>query len=273
MTVGYRMIARQALQRAQTELASGDPDRLEYAALQLRKAMEAVTYHRVQLYKGEIPPAVYRRWQPRDYVRYMAEIDWMASYKSWKVSFKPEHKSGQPENAWIELGMETLLTIKDLQKHYDALGNFLHIPTPYQIENDKTPNQNRVKEHCQHCIEILERVLKSPISNAHIKISSENKCIRCGLPIIRRFELNSTKTVEARCIGCGAQYIVTDEGSNKVRWTPKIREIECQTPGCGAKIELWEDEIRPGLSWECKGCGEGYALQLRLMQKVRDGQQ
>jgi hypothetical protein len=269
MSANYRVIARQALQRAKSELASGDPERLKYAALELRGAMEAVTYNRVQLYKGEIPAALYRKWQPRDYIRFMVEIDWMASYRSWEVSFKPRHEPGKPENAWIQLGTETLLTMKDLSYHYNALGNFLHIPTPYQVENDKEPEKNSIKERCEKCVKILDKVLKSPISNAHIKISSETKCFRCGLPMIRRFELNQTATVEASCIGCGAQYVVSHEGPNTVRWTPKIHEIECRTPGCDKIKELWEDEIRPDLSWDCEGCGEGYALQLRLMQKIK----
>jgi hypothetical protein len=43
-------MARQALRRAQAEMSSSDPERLEYAALELRKAMEAVIYDRAQLY-------------------------------------------------------------------------------------------------------------------------------------------------------------------------------------------------------------------------------
>jgi hypothetical protein len=60
----YRALARQALQKAKLELDSGDPDRLEYAALQLRKALEAVTYERAQLYGTESPGIDYRTWQP-----------------------------------------------------------------------------------------------------------------------------------------------------------------------------------------------------------------
>jgi hypothetical protein len=116
---------------------------------------------------------------------------------------------------------------------------------------------------------MLGKVLKSPISNAEMKIASQMKCIRCGLMIVKRFEFDSTETVEARCIGCGAQYVVTDEGSNKVRWTPKVHEIGCPTPGCATDIELWEDQIQAGIAWDCEGCGRTNGFQLRIVQKMR----
>lgn len=40
----YREEARQQLARARAELASGDDERLKYAALELREAMESLTY-------------------------------------------------------------------------------------------------------------------------------------------------------------------------------------------------------------------------------------
>src|SRR5437867_1615135 len=42
----FRHLARQSLARAKTELATNDAQRLRYAALELREAMEALTYDR-----------------------------------------------------------------------------------------------------------------------------------------------------------------------------------------------------------------------------------
>ncbi len=269
MRTNYRTIARQALKRARAETASGDPERLAYAALELRNALEAVTYDRAQLYKDEVSADVYRTWQPRKVIRYMAEIDQMVSFKSWEVLFKPQHKPGEPENRWISFGTETLLTQKNLKDHYDALGSFLHVPTPHQIANNKEPDNERLREHCEECIAILDRVLKSPVSKVTFSVSSKGECQRCGHIVIKRTPPNSTVPFEARCFECGAGYVVTHEGPNTVRWIPKTCPIGCQTPGCDQEIELWEDEIRPGVTWDCEGCGESYALHLRIMQKIR----
>jgi hypothetical protein len=270
MSINYRALAREAVDRAKAEMASGDPERLPYAALELRKALEAATYHRLQSYKGEIPPDVYRTWQPHKVVQYLIEIDWMASYRSWEVSFRPKDERGKPTKEIRSIGTETVLTMKDLKRHYNAFGAFLHFPTLDQIENDKTPPLNSLKKHCAECVALLDKVLKSPISNFNFGIFAKTECFRCGVLVVKRLVMNSTETVEARCVNCGAEYTVSDEGTNKVKWNAKQQhEIECPTEGCASKITLWDDEIRPGIYWTCEGCSETYALQLRIIKKIR----
>lgn len=51
----YRSIARAARIRAKEELDSLDDNRLRYAALELRTAMEALVYERVLVYEAELP--------------------------------------------------------------------------------------------------------------------------------------------------------------------------------------------------------------------------
>jgi hypothetical protein len=63
--VDFRAEARKALNRARSELESGDDARLKYAALELRLAMEAITYDRARTYRNEMPPQEYDTWQPR----------------------------------------------------------------------------------------------------------------------------------------------------------------------------------------------------------------
>jgi len=59
MKIDYRELARRAVARARTEIESVDPDRLPYAALELRNAMEAITYSRAESYKDELPLDLY----------------------------------------------------------------------------------------------------------------------------------------------------------------------------------------------------------------------
>jgi CHAD domain-containing protein len=64
----FRDRARMSLKRAKSELESHDPHRLRYAVLELRDAMEALTYDRLRAYRAEIPPEEYATWQPRKVV-------------------------------------------------------------------------------------------------------------------------------------------------------------------------------------------------------------
>ncbi|MCK1288940.1 hypothetical protein IVB41_34080 [Bradyrhizobium sp. 44] len=73
--IDYRTKARRALARARVELASADDERLPYAMLELRFAMEAITYDRAQAFKEDLPYEEYRTWQPRKVVAVLAGID------------------------------------------------------------------------------------------------------------------------------------------------------------------------------------------------------
>jgi hypothetical protein len=63
--MNYRHESRQALKRACAALESNDDQDLKYAALELRMAMESLTYDRAKAYKDEFPPDEYETWQPR----------------------------------------------------------------------------------------------------------------------------------------------------------------------------------------------------------------
>lgn len=52
----HRSRARSALASAQSKLAGDEDQRLKYAALELRMAIESVTYDRALAYKSEISP-------------------------------------------------------------------------------------------------------------------------------------------------------------------------------------------------------------------------
>lgn len=266
MKVNYRAIARETLRRAKAEMASGDPDRLPYAALELRKTMEAVTYERAQLYKDEIPPDLYRTWQPPKVVRYITEIDWMTSFGSWQVAIGFENHPNQPA---VVLGTETLLTGKNIRDHYNALGAFLHVPTPDQIDNNKLPDPARLEDHCRECVIILDKILTSPISRVRFGVFARTECFRCGSLMAKRLVPNSTEPVETSCINCGAEYIISDEGQNKVSWSPKkLHELKCPTEKCTSAIKFWEDEIRSGVYWTCDECKETYEFDLRIVKST-----
>jgi hypothetical protein len=263
MSTDYRSIARRALERARNELNTGNADRLPYAALELRYAMEALTYDRARTYQDEVPPEFYRTWEPRKVVDYITEIDDKA-YLSSLLSVGLEDEPGKPAKVMQPLGTETALTMKDLKRHYQAMGSFLHMPTLHQIEQGSVPGKDRIRERCEKCATVLEGVLVSPIWNADVGVFATVECVRCQFPIRKRLRPGLTEPVEARCIECGAEYVVTQEGEGKTAWQPDAQQRECMTPGCPEKVLLWPDELKVGTWWKCPGCGERYGLGLSI---------
>ena len=78
----HRSRARSALASAQSELASNEDQRLKYAALELRMAIESVTYDRALAYKSEFPPHEYETWQPKKVMSVLLQIDSTADLNS-----------------------------------------------------------------------------------------------------------------------------------------------------------------------------------------------
>jgi hypothetical protein len=63
----FRSEAREALRRAKPLIDKAENlQQLRYAALDVRLAMEALTYSRAQAYEKELPSSEIATWQPRN---------------------------------------------------------------------------------------------------------------------------------------------------------------------------------------------------------------
>lgn len=77
MNHNFRQDARDAIERAKEMLEGGNVQghQLRYAALEVRMAMEALTYERAQSYKAELPESAYDTWQPKRVMQLLLDID------------------------------------------------------------------------------------------------------------------------------------------------------------------------------------------------------
>lgn len=259
--VNYRELAREALTRAKQEIASENSDRLRYAALEIRRAMEAVTYSRAESYKGELPEDLYSTWQPRKVVEYLAEIDPRGTFRSSSFAIGVEDEPGRPAKVMTPMGTETRLTMKDLKDHYDALGSFLHIPTVDQLRRSKVADKTRLEKRCATCVSILDEVLKPGIFNSNIGQFTTIECQRCETSFKWRYDADATEPMRARCIKCNAIHLLTRE-DGRLKITPDWQIVKCPTADCDEQIGIWRDEMVPGRWWKCHHCEKGYALNL-----------
>ncbi len=122
----FRTDARRHLKRFQEDFVSGDNERLKYAMLELRMAIEALTYDRAIAYKKEFPPDEYETWQPQKVMAGLLEMDPMAD-RSRSLSYSREETEGSPPREWKRLGSEPVFNTAALKKHYHALGSYLHV--------------------------------------------------------------------------------------------------------------------------------------------------
>jgi len=261
----FREMAAQHVLRAKAEMAVNDPVRLRYAALEVRLAMEAITYDRAHAYKAEIPVEKYSTWQPRQVLEYLTQIDPHAALSS-TISFGREETYGVAPPKMTVIGTDVALTMRDLRKHYNSIGAYLHPPTLDKIDDPSAHDPARLRARCEECITVLEKILASPAWNSTLGYFSISTCQRCGKPMHRRQHPNG-EPVEMECFECKAEYTVKQTPDGTI-WEPHITVEPCPSEGCPEKVTIWRDENKPGTHWTCHGCGKGYEIALAIMAKT-----
>lgn len=267
MKVNFRQRARDALERAKTEIASNDSERLKYAALELRMAIEAVTYERAQSYGDELPPSAYQTWQPKKLMQELLEIEPRADKPS-SIAYGIEDVLGEPAKHMTFLGAEQVFGLKSIKGHYDALGSYLHSPTLKQLEEKGSPDVARLKERCAEIVEALDAVLSSRVFNINFGNFTSIECMNsdCSKPIRKRHP-HGVEVLAAKCYECDAEYEITADANGKWLWRPIVEELSCPTESCGEVFKRWNHEIKSGSQWCCQGCKNKFQLGLAIFQE------
>jgi hypothetical protein len=117
------------LAKARQWLVDGTPSAVRYAALELRMIMEALTYEKLRDAADIIPPEVLGTWQPPQAVRALLEFDEFAD-QGFTIEVGKHSPNSDVEQEWLALGEHHALSLRWLRKHYDKVGNVLHVPAP-----------------------------------------------------------------------------------------------------------------------------------------------
>lgn len=263
MSSDYRNIARGAIQKAKNLLITQDADQVRYAVLELRMAIEGLTYARVNAYKKDIPPSEYQTWQPKKILELLIEIEPMVDQRS-TISFGMEESYGKPAEKMTMLGTEEIFNLKLIKKHYDALGSYLHLPTINLLEKSSSFDVDKITTRCEQIISEIELVLSSKVFNTTFGSFAEMSCERCSQIIRKR--LNSKKPIdEAVCFNCDASYLIeADTKSDKVTWQPKIEKINCLMNDCQTEISVWHRDIKEGRVLQCTVCKTKHVIGLSV---------
>lgn len=260
--VPFRQLASEATDRAKALLATGMDDQLRYAALELRFAMEALTYDRAQSYAKEIPPEEMATWQPDKVMKVLLEIEPTAD-SSYTLRIGEEPYPGGTPAKMHTLGTDTVFSLADLKKHYHAVGSVLHTPTMRQMEQAKPLDTAKLRTRLEAIAQDLTKSLDSPIRNATFGNFASLACQRCTKPIRKRLPTGQ-RSVDATCFSCGAQYQVSLLEEGNVGWEPMTRQAKCPTENCSGNFVFWLDEVKPGAHWSCSECKKPYRIELGI---------
>ncbi len=113
-------------------------------------AMECLTYDRALAYKDEFPPNEYDTWQPKKVMAVLLEIDPDAD-KDSSLAIGSEEIPSVPASSLQSLGSEKVLSMRVLQKHYDALGSYLHVQSLKQASSGVHLDFSKMRARSESC--------------------------------------------------------------------------------------------------------------------------
>jgi transcription elongation factor Elf1 len=244
------------LARAKTLMASGDAASLRYACLELRFCMEAVTCEKLRAYAPRLPPEVLSRWQPPQAVAALLELEDEAE-QEYTVAIGG--RRGETTGPMQGLGEHRTFAITWLRKHYNKLGNFLHVP------NENAPGQRRqqvnpqeLRQYLESVVEECEQVVESSITFT-LALTVEFNCQLC-----RRKTVVNAKGAKQRgrisCWNpqCEAEYTVFTDEDGSICFRLRGWPFPCQA--CGHRIVVPSKRLVPGHQFACDACGRRHKL-------------
>lgn len=226
------------LERARAHLESGDADRLPYACLELRYALERIAYQKLQLRLGKISAREIAGWQPRRAIETLAELvdDRLGENVTMRIAREP--KDGKPHDEdYVMLGESKGVSPREIGRHWHKLGSFLHVRVPKKKgDYPDPPDEAPLHAYLGEVIEYIEQ-LTSTGFDLHFSKNVSFHCSKCGQSIVRNCELlEDGAVVQCQNPHCTASYLTHAEDG-------------------GFRFEFYQ------LRLDCKGCGESSHIE------------
>ncbi|WP_217543549.1 hypothetical protein [Vibrio metschnikovii] len=229
-------------------LEKDDLQSIRYACLELRYFIEAHVYERLYQETDILPQTVIATWQPNKAIKFLAMFDELAD-KDLVMSVYGEDGK---EVAKIEYNN---LSIKELNKFYNSLGSYLHLPMPKKVGTyiiKKTKVLDIVAK--------LERVTKGNLMIIK-KDYDKFSCEACSSDIVfTRKYVEQNESIKCQNDRCGIEHGIR-VNENSVEFGAKY-VFDCGV--CKEKVSIFHSNIEDLYSFQCDNCETQYQFKLTL---------
>lgn len=217
------------LQRAETLIEKGSEAELRYACLELRFALELMTYKKGQKYLEQLPYEVVRKWQPQKLLKAISQIDELCECSGRIRISEVEDR----EKIFLE-GQFNSFSCRELNKIYNKLGSFLHSKSLEQMFKRKSPKQD-LKSILEKVLSQIEKVVFTTIQDPVVFDGVSFLC-EAGCGISTKCSIsNLHQKKELRCVNpaCQAVHTLFKNDSGNYCW--RLRVIPWVCPSCESK--------------------------------------
>jgi hypothetical protein len=270
----FRARARQHADKARVILDNPTDADVPYAALELRKAIEAIAYERMLSYRNDISNEKLKTWQPHKVLDIVAAIDPGTRYK---VVISAELVDGSGE--FTPLFAETPLNNNTVRKYYHALGSYLHMPTVKQIEDGNDHNLSSARTLCDAVLASIQDVINVenwvisknfPLEFGCMRSGCNTKILRNAASLLTPHADHPSGSLKVECFECEATYSVSFNGES-FSIEPEMSRVKCEHLNCGRELQIWHADARRALRENkqsivtCDDCGGSSQVVLGLL--------
>lgn len=259
---------RQALKAAQELLSRNDDELLRYAALELRRCLEAVVYEKLWAYRDRVPADVAHTWQPPQAFRALLLMEPDAEDTS-TICVAPEKQPGvPPAGPYRTLGVDHRPRSGWLNKTYNKLGALLHAQWPF-ARHSKRADPKDVRAYLQRVGSELEPFVHRSLT-VTLATVIDFQCSVCGTTV-RANALGIDRAGEVTCLnpGCGSRFFAVREDDD---FTFHLDASTAACPDCKQEIALPAQKLVFGYQFSCAACGCEFKVvdQIWQFQKVNE---
>lgn len=252
------------MERAKSLLAQNDDTVLRYVCLELRFCIEATAYNKLQLYRNRVPKKLFKKWQPPQLFKALIQLEPHAG-----ENFKLAVSLGESSNNFTLLGENVTFDYRWLNKTYNKLGSFLHIP--FEDTQKSILLTTELRKDLTGIIEKLDPIVESDIDAAPMAQCSAFNCKICGEQVWSSITVLEN-TEEVQCLNCDAEYSVLKDAESKFKFRLQAISFKCES--CEKIIKIECRHLDFGYQFQCESCGTEYqiAAQKWIYEKIQKEQ-
>ncbi|MDW2777445.1 hypothetical protein [Pseudomonas sp. BEA3.1] len=234
---------------AKALIETGDSQQLRYACLEMRMLIEAHVYQRLLSEVDELPKSIINTWQANKAVRLHCEFD---RYADMDMHLEIKNPDGSD---LFDISYHNLKK-SELNKIYNALGSYLHLPMPEKLESYVIE-----KESISDMLSKLERVVSGNLIINKVKYEAI-ECSGCGKPIVfTQYYLETHNSITCQNDNCKLEYAIHDKGES-VELSLDYRGFSCHV--CHNEISLPYSKIADGFNFQCGSCSTDFKFELQI---------
>ncbi|MGF1629177.1 MAG: hypothetical protein ACFCUT_06870 [Kiloniellaceae bacterium] len=250
--------------RAKKLVESGDAAELHYACLELRFALERFTYQKLQQRLDKITIEEIGAWQPRRAMERLIELvdEHLTGDSVFRVAVEKVPGREADEEDFVTVGSTKGVNPKDIGKHWQKLGSFLHATMPkHKGERPRPPDEHKLRSYLQEVIQYTEDITSTGF-DAFFSQNVTFQCDKCGQSIVRNHTLlKEGDVVQCQNPACEESFVVHREGE-EFRFKGHVFNFDC--PSCerrnyiaANKLLKLDHDKRHRIS--CVSCGQSFS--------------